>query len=81
MSEPKYNTCMHKIKVGQIAVFVGPGCPRATMIKGQLVSSKQRCETCRSWEGKTHEITANDLFRTGFNELGAGSSDNVICKR
>lgn len=49
MSEPKYNTCVHKIKVGQIAVFVDPGCPRATMIKGQLVSSKQRCETCRSW--------------------------------
>lgn len=52
MSEPKYNTCVHKIKVGQIAVFVGSGCPRATMIKGELVSSKKRCEDCMSWRCK-----------------------------
>lgn len=52
MEEKKYNTCKYKQKVGQIAVYVEPGCPRATMIKGQLVSSKQRCEECRSWKPK-----------------------------
>lgn len=52
MNEPKYKTCIHSQKVGQIAVYVDPGCPRATMIKGTLVSSKQRCEECRSWKEK-----------------------------
>lgn len=50
MNEPKYKTCIHSQKVGQIAVYVDPGCQKATMIKGTLVSSKQRCGECRSWK-------------------------------
>lgn len=46
----KYETCIHAEFVGELAVFVGPGCPRANMIKGKLVSSKHRCRECRSWE-------------------------------
>ena len=52
MKKEKYETCIHAEKVGQYAVYVTPGCPRANIIKGHLVSSKDRCRECRSWEGK-----------------------------
>ncbi|HIY20213.1 MAG TPA: hypothetical protein IAA44_12485 [Candidatus Blautia avistercoris] len=48
----KYKTCKHAISSGQIAVYVQPSCPRATRVKGYLVSSKKRCEDCRSWEAR-----------------------------
>lgn len=48
----KYKTCIHAEKVGRIAVYVRPTCKRATMIKGILVSSKQRCKECQNWEGR-----------------------------
>lgn len=48
----KYQTCKHVEKIGQTAVYVAPGCPRANMIKGTLVSSKIRCRECKSWEGR-----------------------------
>lgn len=50
--EPKYNTCRHVQSVGQFAVYVTPGCPRAEMVKGHLISSKWRCGECRSWKPK-----------------------------
>ena len=49
MKKEKFETCIHAEKVGQTAVFVKPGCPRASLIKGHLVSSKDRCKECRSW--------------------------------
>ena len=52
MNEPKYKTCIHSQEVGKVTVLVGPGCPRAALIKGILVSSKQRCEECWSWKEK-----------------------------
>ena len=52
MREAKYKTCIHSQKAGQIVIYVDPGCPRATMIKGNLVSSKKRCEECQSWKQK-----------------------------
>lgn len=48
----KYNTCAHVERVGEMAVFVRPGCPRANMIKGILVSSRRRCEECQQWKEK-----------------------------
>lgn len=49
----KYKTCKHRTgKAGVTAVYVHPTCPRLTMIKGILVSSKRRCQECRSWEAK-----------------------------
>lgn len=48
----KYDTCQHVQKVCQLAVYVGTGCPRASMIKGNLVSSKKRCKVCLSWKPK-----------------------------
>ena len=52
MNEPKYKTCRHAISVGEMAIYVHSTCKRANMIMGTLVSSKTRCERCRSWEGK-----------------------------
>lgn len=46
----KYNTCIHAESVGVYAVYVKPSCPRASMVKGLLVSSKKRCEECRSYK-------------------------------
>lgn len=51
--QPKYKTCKHSTgEYGQTAVYVHPSCPRLTMIKGILMSSKRRCQECRSWEAK-----------------------------
>ena len=46
----KYDTCIHAESAGTYAVFVKPSCPRASMVKGLLVSSKKRCEECRSYK-------------------------------
>ena len=48
----KYETCKHVKGIGQTAVFVLPSCRQATMIKGVLVSIKNRCRKCPCWEGK-----------------------------
>ena len=48
----KFYTCKHSKEVGEIAVYVEPTCPHATKIKGTLVSSKQRCRSCSSYERK-----------------------------
>lgn len=50
--EEKYRTCKHAEKIGQIAVYVAPGCPQASLVKGHLVSSKSRCRNCKRWEGR-----------------------------
>lgn len=52
MSKEKFDTCKHVKEVGQIAIYVHPTCRQATMIKGILVSSKNRCRKCPYWEGK-----------------------------
>jgi len=36
-------------------VFVTPLCPRSTMIKGTLVSSKGRCTDCKSYKRKARQ--------------------------
>lgn len=46
MGKANYETCRHVENVGEMTVYVTPGCPRATIIKGQFVSSKRRCEAC-----------------------------------
>lgn len=50
MSKEKYESCQHVISSGQIAVYVKPSCPQATLIKGHLVSSKARCGKCRAYQ-------------------------------
>lgn len=36
-----YEVCKHVASIGQTAVYVTPGCKRANMIRGTLVSSKK----------------------------------------
>ena len=50
--EEKYQTCKHAEKIGQIAVYVAPGCPQASLVKGHLASSKSRCRNCKRLEGR-----------------------------
>lgn len=49
---PKHETCINVKSVGAIAVYVTPGCPRALLVKGTLVSTMRRCEDCRSYTSK-----------------------------
>lgn len=47
----KYKTCIHSTgRAGEIAVYVLPSCPRMSLIRGTLVSSKTRCKECRSYK-------------------------------
>lgn len=50
-----YEICRHVKEVGQLAVYVLPTCRNATMIKGTLVSSKDRCRKCEFLEGKNEK--------------------------
>lgn len=53
MKRPKYETCRHSTgNIGELIVYVHPSCPRLSMIKGCLVSSKIRCKECGQWEKK-----------------------------
>lgn len=51
----KFATCKHAKEVGSIAVYVLTGCRNATMIKGTLVSSKERCRKCEFWEKRSEK--------------------------
>ena len=51
----KFETCKHAKEVGSIAVYVFPTCKNATMIKGTLVSSKERCRKCELWEERSEK--------------------------
>ncbi|WP_270428743.1 hypothetical protein [Blautia obeum] len=46
MEEKNYTTCRHIKRIGNYAVFVESTCKQATMIRGQLVVSKNRCQKC-----------------------------------
>lgn len=52
MEKEKYETCVHAKFVGEQAVFVDAGCPRFSMIRGKMVSSKHRCRECQSREDR-----------------------------
>lgn len=39
--------CDHVKSIGSMAVYVDPGCRKANMIKGMLVSSRGRCLECQ----------------------------------
>ena len=39
--------CDHVKSIGAMAVYVDPGCRKANMIKGVMVSSSRRCLECQ----------------------------------
>lgn len=51
----KWRTCKNVEKLGQTAVFVTTNCPRALMIAGRLVSTRDRCTKCEKYERRTEE--------------------------
>ena len=51
MEEKNYTTCRHIKRIGNYAVYVNPTCKQATMIRGQLVVSKTRCQKCDQKSG------------------------------
>ena len=53
--KPKYETCQHAQRVGELAVYTDTGCPRATKIRGTLLSSKMRCVECHNWKERTND--------------------------
>ncbi|MBS6195462.1 MAG: hypothetical protein KH828_07775 [Clostridiales bacterium] len=67
MTRPKYETCRYVETVGQIAVYVKPGCPRSNLIKGHFVTSKRRCEDCRSYRKRV--ATVNPDFEKAVEEM------------
>lgn len=47
----KYKTCQHSTgNVGELIVYVRPGCPRLSIINGVMCSSKVRCKKCISYK-------------------------------
>lgn len=49
----KHKTCQHSTgNVGELIVYVHPGCPRLSIINGTMCSSKIRCEECKNWKEK-----------------------------
>lgn len=58
----KYQTCRHVERIGQTAVHVTPGCPRANMIRGHLVSSKIRCRECKRWEAGKENAANKPIY-------------------
>ena len=60
----KYKTCKHSTgEYGQTAVYVHQSCPRLSMIKGILVSSKRRCTECKNWEESQKQAKKNEAIR------------------
>lgn len=47
-----FEKCEHVIEVGQMAVYVTPGCPNSHLIKGILATTKRRCNKCTSCNRK-----------------------------
>lgn len=62
MNKPKYETCQHVQRVGEIAVYTDTGCPRATKIRGTLLSSKMRCVECHNWKSKEEGADERNIF-------------------
>lgn len=49
----KFETCKHSTgNFGQTVVYVKPSCPRMNLLMGNMVSAKNRCRKCVSWEPK-----------------------------
>jgi hypothetical protein len=55
MNKPKYETCQHVQRVGELAVYTDTGCPRATKVRGTLLSSKMRCVERHNWKERTND--------------------------
>lgn len=61
----KYKTCQHSTgNVGELIVYVRPGCPRLSIINGVMCSSKVRCKKCISYKA-VDDLEKTDVIQ-GF---------------
>lgn len=74
-----YEICRYAEKVGQIAVYVKPNCPHASMIKGHLVTTKNKCDKCKSC--RKRPATVNPEFEKAVEEMMKNEQRNFVpCK-
>lgn len=53
MNDDKAKTCKYSTgQIGQLAVYVLPTCPNMRIIRGKLVTTRQRCRKCKFYEEK-----------------------------
>ena len=50
-----YKKCKHVKQIGQMAVYVTPGCPNGHLIKGYFVTTKHACENCKGDQFMRHK--------------------------
>lgn len=60
MGRPKHETCRYAEKAWELMVYVTPGCPKAGILHGVLVSSKIQCRSCKEWRGKAYKNEKED---------------------
>ena len=48
----KYETSEHAEIIGQTCVWVKETCPKALMVLGHMVSTKERCEKCEHYKAR-----------------------------
>ena len=65
MTMENYEKCKHVQAIGTYAVYVDPGCPQASKVKGVLVSSRRRCERCRIGEENEENSERNGRDDSG----------------
>lgn len=71
----KYETCEHAEKIGQTCVWVKETCPKALMVRGNMVSTKARCEHCEKY--KARQQTAHKEKWRVCRERMAGAAKTV----
>ena len=49
---PKWKSCKHIVKVGELINDVSPSCPHYGLIRNTCTVPKARCQTCTHWEAK-----------------------------
>lgn len=53
MDDNRAKTCKHSTgQIGQLTVYVLPTCPNMSMIRGKLVTTRQKCRNCRFYKEK-----------------------------
>lgn len=72
MSKPNYEICRYVESIGNTAVFVTPNCPEGHSLHGYLVTTKSKCQKCKSC--KRRVVTVNKEFDRKIREMIEGAS-------
>ena len=72
MGELKYEVCRYVESVGNTAVFVAPNCPEGHNLHGYLVTTKSKCQKCKSFKRRVVKIDKE--FEQAVREMIEGAS-------